>query len=234
MAINAAIERKFLTHEFCNIYLLSLAFIAYLGAELVGGNGSIAAFTAGVATGNSLKQVNQEIYEFAESQRQRLNLIIFFLFGAMLLRQVSSPLWDRVGLDIIAYALLSLTLVRMLPVFVSLIGKGLRWETTVFLGWFGPRGLASILFVLLVLDHARLVHETLVFDTVIVTVAMSIVLHGLTALPGVSVYASRLKHCQRRGDDLSSEHRAVAHMPLRLSGRGYAGDRPVGSDRNRK
>ena len=212
-AINAAIDRGFLTHEFCNIYLLSLAFIAYLAADLVGGNGFIAAFTAGVATGNTLKKVNEEIYEFAESEGQLLNLIIFFVFGVALLPQA----WSQVSWDIIAYALLSLTLIRMIPVFLSLLGKHMRWETTLFLGWFGPRGLASILFVLLVLEHAQIAQESLVFNTVIVTVALSVILHGLTALPGVSAYAGALQLCKRRGADLSSEQQAVAAMPLRLS-----------------
>ena len=212
-AINAAIDRGFLTHEFCNIYLVSLAFIAYLAANQIGGNGFIAAFVAGVVTGNTLRHVNEEIYEFAESEGQLLNLIIFFIFGAVLLPQV----WDHVSWEIVTYAILSLTLIRMLPVFVALIGKHLRWETTLFLGWFGPRGLASILFVLLVLDHAHLAQQTLVFNTVIVTVALSVILHGFTALPGVNAYAAVLKACARRGDDLSSEQQAVTAMPLRLS-----------------
>ena len=215
-AINNAIERGFLSREFCNIYLLVLAFITYLAADLIGGNGFIAAFTAGVAVGNTLKHVNEEIYEFAESEGQLLNLIIFFLFGAAMLPKVL----DQVSWDIVTYALLSLTLVRMVPVFISLIGKHLRWETTVFLGWFGPRGLASILFVLLVLDHANLAQESLVFNTVIVTVALSVLLHGLTALPGVSAYAAALRICQKRGDDLSSEQKPVTALPLRLSAGG--------------
>jgi len=211
--VNAAIGRGFLSREFCNIYLLSLAFIAYLAANEIGGNGFIAAFAAGVAMGNTLKHINEEIYEFAESEGQLLNLIIFFLFGVALLPQA----WSHVSWDIVAYALLSLTLVRMVPVFLSLIGKHLRWETTIFLGWFGPRGLASILFVLLVLEHANIAHESLVFNTVIVTVALSVILHGITALPGVSAYAAVLKICERRGDDLSPEQKAVAAMPLRHS-----------------
>ena len=214
-AINAAIERGFLTHEFCNIYLLSLAFIAYLAADQIGGNGFIAAFVAGVAMGNTLKHVNEEIYEFAESEGQLLNLIIFFLFGVVLLPQV----WGHVSGNIVVYAILSLTLIRMVPVFLSLIGKHLRWETTIFLGWFGPRGLASILFVLLVLDHAHLAQESLVFNTVIVTVALSVLLHGLTALPGVNAYAAALNICKRRGDDLTSELTDVTAMPLRHSPR---------------
>ena len=213
IAINKAIERHYLSHEFCNIYLLTLAFIAYLSANLIGGNGFIAAFIAGIATGNTLKHVNEEIYEFAESEGQLLNLVIFFLFGASLLPQV----WPRISGEMIIYALLSLTLVRMVPVFMALTGKRLRWETGLFLGWFGPRGLASILFVLLVLEHANLANQSLIFDTVIVTVLFSIFLHGLSALPGVNLYTKALKLCQRRGDDISSEQIHVEAMPLRLS-----------------
>jgi len=131
-AVNAAIGRGFLSREFCNIYLLSLAFIAYLAADQIGGNGFIAAFAAGVAMGNTLKHINEEIFEFAESEGQLLNLIIFFLFGVALLPQA----WGHVSWDIIAYALLSLTLIRIVPVFLSLIGKHLRWETMIFLGSF--------------------------------------------------------------------------------------------------
>ena len=213
IAVNKTIERGFLTHEFCNIYLLVLAFIAYLAADMIGGNGFIAAFTAGVAVGNSLKHINEEIYEFAESEGQLLNLIIFFLFGVALLPKV----WGQVTWEVIVYALLSLTLVRMIPVVLSLIGKRLLWQTKFFIGWFGPRGLASILFVLLVLDHAQLSHESLVFNTVILTVAFSILLHGLTALPGVNAYAAMLNFCKQRGDDLSSEQQTVTPMPLRQS-----------------
>lgn len=212
-AINIAIERNYLSNEFCNIYLLSLAFIAYLAADQVGGNGFIAAFTAGVATGNTLKHAYEKAYEFAESEGQLLNLIIFFLFGVALLPQV----WSHIDTPIVIYALLSLTFIRMVPVFIALFTKRLRIETTLFLGWFGPRGLASILFVLLVLEHANLVHESLVFDTVIVTVAFSILLHGISALPGVSAYAMALRICEERGDDLTSEQQAVSEMPLRLS-----------------
>jgi len=75
------------------------------------------------------------------------------------------------------------------------------------------KGLASILFVLLVLDHAHLTHESLVFNTVIVTVALSVFLHGVTALPGVKAYTAALKVCTRRGDD---EQQTVAAMPLPL------------------
>ena len=125
--------------------------------------------------------------------------------------------WSHIDAPIVIYALLSLTVIRMIPVFISLLGKKLRWETKLFLGWFGPRGLASILFVLLVLEHANLVNESLVLDTVIVTVAFSILLHGISALPGVNTYAMALRICEARGDDLTSEQKAVSDMPLKYS-----------------
>ena len=83
-------------------------------------------------------------------------------------------------------------------------GSSLAFVEKLFVGWFGPRGLASILFVLLVLEHAQIVQETLVFNTVIVTVAMSVVLHGLTALPGVSAYATAVYLCPGPDDTVNS------------------------------
>jgi NhaP-type Na+/H+ or K+/H+ antiporter len=212
-AINYAIRHKFLTYEFCNIYLLCLAFISYLAADVVGGNGFIAAFIAGIAVGNTLQHANEGLYEFAESQGQLLNLIVFFLFGVSLLPAA----WHQINGEMITYALLSLTIIRILPVFLSLLGKHLHWHTKLFIGWFGPRGLASILFILLVLEHANLAHEAVLLNTVVLTVALSILLHGISAMPGVKAYAAILKMCLLRGDDLSSEHQSVIAMPLRLS-----------------
>ncbi len=76
---------------------------------------------------------------------------------------------------------------------------------------------AMILFVLLVLDHAQLAHASLVFNTVLVTVGLSVLLHGLSALPGVKAYDMVLKMCDKRGDDVSAEKQLVSEMPLRLA-----------------
>ena len=107
------------------------------------------------------------------------------------------------------FAILALTLIRMLPVHLSLLGTGVRPITSTFLGWFGPRGLASILFVLLILEQADLANENSLFATVMVTVVLSVLLHGMTAGPAARWYGAR---CKNMGT--SEELRMVSDEPF--------------------
>ena len=111
--------------------------------------------------------------------------------------------------DHILFGVLALTVLRMLPVRLSLIGTGVKPVTTLFLGWFGPRGLASILFVILILEQAELKNEGSLFAIVIVTVGLSVVLHGMTAGPAARWYGSM---SQRMGD--CEEKRPVSDEPF--------------------
>jgi sodium/hydrogen antiporter len=104
----------------------------------------------------------------------------------------------------------------MLPVIISLTGSGLRWETGVFLGWFGPRGLASILFVLLMVEHSDLAHQQEILMIVLTTVLLSIFLHGATANIGAALYQKILAACAARGDSVAAEHKEISEMPVRL------------------
>ena len=115
----------------------------------------------------------------------------------------------------VLYAILSLTVIRMLPVGLSLLGSGLRFNTFVFLAWFGPRGVASILYVLLVLREGSLQGESLIFSIVILTVLMSVFAHGLTALPGTRWYARGLEGVEERSK--VHEHKPLIEMPVKLS-----------------
>ena len=106
---------------------------------------------------------------------------------------------NGVAMGHIAFAVLALTVLRMLPVHLSLIGTGIKPVTSAFLGWFGPRGLASILFVLLILEEAELANESTLYGVVVVTVALSIGLHGMTAGPASRWYgemAQRMGECE--------------------------------------
>ncbi len=163
---------------------LGIAFGAFALAETIHGNGFIAAFVAGLTFGNTLQHKCKFLYEFAESEGQILVLLTFAAFGAAMLPQALSS----VTLVYVVFAIATLTLVRMLPVHLSLIGTGVKPVTSAFLGWFGPRGLASVLFVLLILDEAELENETTIFSVVIFTVAVSVLLHGLTAGPAARRY----------------------------------------------
>ncbi|CAN0525686.1 unnamed protein product, partial [Laminaria digitata] len=134
----------------------------------------------------------------AESERQVLTVLTFFLFGAVIVPEVIAHFTPMVFL----YALLSLTVVRMLPVAISLIGSRLRFPTWVFLGWFGPRGLASILFALLVLGESETVRADELMAIVTATVLLSVFLHGMTAAPAARWYG---RIAQRMGDSEEAE-----------------------------
>lgn len=108
-----------------------------------------------------------------------LALLTFFFFGAA----IAGPALGEVHWQIVAYALVSLTAVRLLPVAVALLGTRFRGPSVLFLGWFGPRGLASILFGLFVLEEANLPMADEMFLVVTITVLLSVFAHGLSAVP---------------------------------------------------
>ena len=92
--------------------------------------------------------------------------------------------------EILLYAVLSLTVIRVVPIFVSLTGLGLDWQTKLFLGWFGPRGLASIVFVIIFVQ-ASLPGVEVIVMTVSVTVVLSVFAHGVSANPLAKIYVNR-------------------------------------------
>jgi NhaP-type Na+/H+ or K+/H+ antiporter len=149
----------------------------------------IAAFIAGLVVQIVFKDGSQHSIEFAEEWGQVLNLSVFFLFGLLV-----TQYWHQFDLASVLYAALSLTVVRMLPVAVALVGAGLSKPTVIFLGWFGPRGLASIVLGLVYLEHEiHLPGETTIRLAVMMTVLISIFAHGLTAMPGIGLYARKIK-----------------------------------------
>ena len=149
--LDAAAEREWATTAFQGIGILSLSVLAYVLAEMIGGNGFISAFVAGVVFGNTIRHPCTFLFEFMESEGQLLMLITFLVFGAALLPEGLA----HFDATFVVYAVLSLTAIRMIPIALSLLGSGIRLPTYLFLGWFGPRGLASILFVLLILEEAE-------------------------------------------------------------------------------
>lgn len=204
--LDAAAESGRASTPFQGIAILALAIITYAVAELIGGNGFISAFVGGMVFGNTIRHPCDFLFEFMETEGQLLMLITFLVFGAVLLPEglaMAEPVH-------VVYALLSLTVIRMLPIAVSLIGSGVRAPTYLFLGWFGPRGLASILFVLLILEESDIEHHSEILSVTVVTVALSILLHGVSAAPLAKVYggmAARMGQCE--------ESKPVSDMPLR-------------------
>lgn len=204
--LDSAVERGWTSSSFQGIGILSLAIFTYVAAELIGGNGFIAAFISGMVFGNSIRHPCMFLFEFMETEGQLLMLITFLVFGAALLPEAL----EHLNATVFLYAVLSLTVIRMVPIGLSLVGAGLRFPTRLFLGWFGPRGLASILFVLLILEESVVPHHDVLLTVTIVTVALSALLHGVTAAPISNLYG---RHAARMGE--CEESKPVAELPLR-------------------
>jgi NhaP-type Na+/H+ or K+/H+ antiporter len=183
-ALVRAAERRWTAPVFERLALAALAVIAWLAADAAGGNGFIAAFVAGGAAFMAGAR-REQMLEFAEEEGQILNLTVFLLFGVF----AADALGDATAAMVI-YAVLSLTLIRMLPVAIATIGLGLRPATVGFLGWFGPRGLASVILALVVVDEApALAGLDQIFLTMTVAVLLSVAAHGVSAAPLTNRYA---------------------------------------------
>ncbi len=161
------------------------AALAYGIAVGLHGSGFIAAFVAGMVFRQALARDPEELNEFTEQVGSALNGVTFVLFGAILL----GPALSELSWELVLYAVLSLTVVRMVPVAIALLGSRARLPTVGFVGWFGPRGLASIVFAVIVVEESNLPHETLIVQVIYVTVGLSVLAHGLTAAPLADRYA---------------------------------------------
>ena len=148
-------------------------------ATALGGSIFIAAFTAGFAFGVLRRGHEAPATDLLDETGELLNALTFIIFGAVIL----GPALQHLTWGLVLYALLSLTVVRMLPVAAAMLGTGARPPTIGFLGWFGPRGLASIVFGVILLDDTNLPHQQTLLDAVVLTVALSVFAHGLTAQP---------------------------------------------------
>ncbi|WP_455755995.1 cation:proton antiporter [Sulfurimonas sp.] len=158
----------------------SLAVLSFALAEIVHGNGFIAAFAGGLLFGYSVKsdEIRERIQEFGEAEGQQLILFVFLIFSMVMLPQ-AVEYWD---IKALIYSLLSLTFIRMVPVAISLIGTKLDIKSILFIGWFGPRGIASVLYLLLVVNIIGIDGYEYILSIIILTVMLSIFLHGATAV----------------------------------------------------
>ena len=178
-------RRRLVADEWLQVIPLSAAALSYGIAAPLGGSGFIAAFVAGLVFGALYRSHGGETTYLVDAGGQVLNAVTFIVFGALALGPALHVLDWRIAL----YAVLSLTLARMLPVALALLGLHARRPTVAFVGWFGPRGLASIVFAIIVLEGSALTHVDLMVATVLITVGLSVYAHGLTALPLTNAYA---------------------------------------------
>ncbi|MCJ7711131.1 MAG: sodium:proton antiporter [Chloroflexi bacterium] len=172
------------------LLVLALAAGCYLVAVSAGGNGFIAAFVGGLAFGAGTRQRDEDAVHFTEAQGSLLAIGVWCAFGLAVAGRILTSLWDPAA---IAYAVLSLTAIRMVPVAIALLGERYQPLTVAFIGWFGPRGLASIVFLVIALSGLEEagVDPGPLPAAIVWTVLLSVILHGLTAGPFAARYGRR-------------------------------------------
>jgi NhaP-type Na+/H+ or K+/H+ antiporter len=181
--------RRFVDATWLQVVPLAGALLGYGLAEAIGGSGFIAAFVGGMVFGGLRRRRGGDVSHLMEQSGAVLAAITFVVFGAILLGPALGDLTWQIAL----YAVLSLTIVRMVPVAIAMLGTSARRPTVAFLGWFGPRGAASIVFALLLLEEDNaLPNQGVILATVFVTVGLSVLAHGATAAPLATRYANWL------------------------------------------
>ena len=179
--------REWVTETWRQLPVPALAVACFAMAQWLGGSGFIACFVGGLLFGRVEKQYKPRLLLAAEGTGDTLALLTWVLFGVGVVgRSIGSLSWE-----VVLYSVLSLTLVRMLPVFLVLTGMNLRTDEKLFMGWFGPRGLASIVFAVIVLNE-HLPGGTTISMTVVCTVILSIVAHGISANPLDAALGARI------------------------------------------
>jgi NhaP-type Na+/H+ or K+/H+ antiporter len=204
-----------MSSQFEKIGWLALVLLTYGLAEIVGGNGFIAAFLFGFMSTRTLeKQQSERLHRYAVVENTLLLMLTFMFFGAVMLY----PALKHINLTYVIYAVLSLTLVRMLPVAISMISKKMRWESILYLGWFGPRGIASILYVYTILGAEEIPGQESVLNVVMITIFLSVMAHGFSAAPLSDLYARRIGNLAKKGLAMA-ESKSVPEIATRSGSR---------------
>ena len=202
LAFAAARARSWTTPISEELAVLSLALLSYTGAVAIGGNGFVAAFAGGLLfaavssardgqPGDAMEAATRQAVEFTETVGMFASFVVWAIFGAL---AVGPVLTRTPAIEAVVYAVLSLTVIRVLPVAMALRGMHLRADTVAFIGWFGPRGLASVVFSLIALHElARTPIARSLLDVVTLTILGSVILHGVTAKPLAAVYGRRVR-----------------------------------------
>jgi NhaP-type Na+/H+ or K+/H+ antiporter len=182
-------SRGWASPTYSGIAVVALALMAYALAIELGGNGFIGAFVGGIAFGTVMHDPKQrEVTLGFDSQAgEFLSLVVWFLFGAVIVTALDAATWQTV-----VFVVLALTVARMVPVALALFGEGFTHTTVAFMGWFGPRGMASVVFAVIAFDSMTGPDAKAVLAAITLTVLVSVVAHGLTAAPLSRRYGERV------------------------------------------
>jgi sodium/hydrogen antiporter len=185
LLIRGATKRGWIESGWLQILTVAAAALSYGLAAPLGGSGFIAAFVGGFVFGALRGQMEEEDAALLEQAGGLLNGVTFVVFGAAVL----GPALADLSWSVVLYAVLSLTVVRMVPVALATVGTRARLPTVAYLGWFGPRGLASIVFGVLLVEQADLLHTDVILLATTIAIGLSVLAHGLSAQPLTDRYA---------------------------------------------
>jgi sodium/hydrogen antiporter len=185
--IDAAWKRGWIDETFARLVSPGLAVLTFAVAHMLDRNGFVAAYLAGLALAVSSPELRARLDQFGEADGTQFSLLVFLLFGLVMVPSA----WRHWDAAMMAYAVISLTVVRMLPVWLSLLGSGLDVRSVLFIGWSGPRGIASVLYLALVVQRFGTEHHAQVFAIIVLTVLLSVLLHGLSAAPLSAAYGRK-------------------------------------------
>jgi len=211
---SSAFEKNWTSESARQIGNPALALLIFIGAKYLGGNGFVAVFVAGILFGHFTRHQLREATEFTEVVGSIFSLYVWTVFGSTMV----IPLIQNFSLTAFIYALCSLTLIRMLPVAISMVGRHLRLDTVIMMGWFGPRGLASVVFMILAYEaslDAQVIPD-LLLTMVGWTIFLSVILHGASAVPLAKWYAKRLSASKPGIPELAdvAELRTIRRKPF--------------------
>ena len=205
-------SREWMSRAWRQMSVPLLAVACFLVATPLHGSGFIAAFVGGMVFGNIVRRHYSDVCTLSEATAYLLTTLSFFIFGAI----IFGPRIDAITAEVVLYAIASLTVVRMVPVAIAMIGSDFSFTTIAFLGWFGPRGIASLVFAGTVIAESDPSDTEATLVIVSTTVALSVLLHGLTAWPLSIVYGRWLeKETARDGADTMAEMSDVPVVTVR-------------------
>jgi NhaP-type Na+/H+ or K+/H+ antiporter len=198
LVIGRSRAHGWMSDTWAQLATVALALVSFGLAEKFHGSGFVAAFACGL-TYAALSPTGDErpaATQVSDATGQLLELLVFTIFGGFAV--IST--WREAGWRVVLFAVLSLAVVRVVAVLIALAGSGLSLRDTLFIGWFGPRGIGTLVLGLLVVDRGEIQHEPLIGQVVVITVTLSLVLHSLTARPGIRLCAARQRDDAVTGD----------------------------------
>jgi NhaP-type Na+/H+ or K+/H+ antiporter len=193
--LRSAAGRAWVSEHWMQIPVVALSTACYALASTLGGSGFVACFVGGLLGGAITKRHKHELLAAAEGTGEVLALFTWTIFGATVVGQAMGAFSWKVAL----YAALSLTLIRMVPVMIALAGTGMGWTHKLFIGWFGPRGLASIVFAI-IMYHEAVPERGELALVVVCTVILSVIAHGLSANPLAAALSAKVPGRLKAGD----------------------------------